>query len=57
MRHAGTLGRYMTHPANWCHKMPDNLTWEEGSLLEPLSVALAGIERAGLRLADPLLIW
>jgi L-iditol 2-dehydrogenase len=32
------------------------LTYEEGALIEPLSVALAGIERSGLRLGDPLVI-
>lgn len=32
------------------------MSFEEGALLEPLSVALAGIERAGLRLGDPLVI-
>ncbi|KAH7127475.1 sorbitol dehydrogenase [Dactylonectria macrodidyma] len=32
------------------------MSYEEGSLLEPLSVALAGIERSGVRLGDPMLI-
>lgn len=32
------------------------MSFEEGALLEPLSVALAGIERAGLRLGDSLVI-
>ena len=32
------------------------MTYEEGALLEPLSVALAGIERSNLRLGDPLVI-
>lgn len=32
------------------------MTYEEGALLEPLSVALAGIDRSGLRLGDPLVI-
>jgi len=32
------------------------VSYEEGALLEPLSVALAGIERSGLRLGDPLVI-
>lgn len=32
------------------------MSFEEGALLEPLSVALAGIERSGLRLGDPLVI-
>ena len=52
----GTLRRYHAHPAAWLHKLPDSMTFEEGALLEPLSVALAGIERAGLRLGDPLVI-
>jgi L-iditol 2-dehydrogenase len=32
------------------------MTFEEGALLEPLSVALAGIERAGVKLGEPLVI-
>ncbi|GAA5878913.1 hypothetical protein JCM8547_007551 [Rhodosporidiobolus lusitaniae] len=52
----GTLTRYHLHPASWVHRIPDSMSFEEGSLLEPLAVALAGIERAGLRLGDPLLI-
>ena len=51
----GLLRRYINHPAQWCHKIGD-MSFENGALLEPLSVALAGIERAGLRLGDPLLI-
>lgn len=48
--------RYHLHPAKWLHRIPDSVTFEEGSLLEPLCVALAGIERSGLKLGDPLLI-
>ena len=36
--------------------MPDTMTYEEGALLEPLSVSLAGIERSGLKMGDPLVI-
>ena len=32
------------------------MTFEEGALLEPLSVALAGIKRSGLRLGDSVAI-
>lgn len=53
----GTLTRYHLHPAEWLHRLPDSLSFEEGSLCEPLAVALAGVERAGLRLGDPTLIW
>jgi L-iditol 2-dehydrogenase len=52
----GLLRRYLTHPAMWCHKLPDNLTFEDGAMLEPLSVALAGIERANVRLGDPVVV-
>jgi L-iditol 2-dehydrogenase len=51
----GLLRRYIKHPAVWCHKIGD-MGFENGSLLEPLSVALAGMDRAGVRLGDPLLI-
>ena len=54
--HHGTLRRYHVHPEAWLHRLPDNLSFEEGSLLEPLSVAFAGIDRSGLRLGDPLVI-
>ena len=53
----GLLTRYHAHPASWVHCLPDNISFEEGALLEPLAVALAGIERANLRLGDSLLIW
>ncbi|KKY16589.1 putative xylitol dehydrogenase [Diplodia seriata] len=36
----GLLRRYVNHPAKWCHKIGDALTFDEGALLEPLSVAL-----------------
>jgi L-iditol 2-dehydrogenase len=40
----------------WCHKLPPTLSFEDGALLEPLSVALAAVERANLRLGDAALI-
>ena len=53
----GTLTRWHLHPAQWLHRLSDEVSFEEGSLCEPLAVALAGIERSGLRLGDSLLIW
>jgi len=52
----GTLTRWHLHPAAWLHRLPDSVSFEEGSLCEPLAVALAGIERSGLRLGDPVFI-
>ncbi|KAK8208332.1 sorbitol dehydrogenase-like protein [Phyllosticta capitalensis] len=52
----GLLRRYVNHPAIWCHKMPDNMSYEDGALLEPLAVALAGMQRANIRLGDPVVV-
>ncbi|WVN86086.1 uncharacterized protein L203_101244 [Cryptococcus depauperatus CBS 7841] len=52
----GTLTRYHNHPAAWVHALPENMSYEEGSLCEPLSVVLAGLERAQIRLGDPVVI-
>uniref|UniRef100_L2FLB0 Alcohol dehydrogenase, putative n=1 Tax=Colletotrichum fructicola (strain Nara gc5) TaxID=1213859 RepID=L2FLB0_COLFN len=46
----GTIQRYKCHPAKWLHKLPDNISYAEGALLEPLSVAMHGIRTAGLSL-------
>lgn len=51
----GLLRRYVNHPAQWCYKI-GNMSYEDGAMLEPLSVALAGMQRAGVRLGDPVLI-
>ena len=51
----GLLRRYVNHPAVWCHKIGD-MSFEDGAMLEPLSVALAGMERAGVRLGDSVLV-
>ena len=54
--YAGTLTRYHAHPVGWLHRLPDNITFEEGALLEPLSVAIAAVNRAELSLGMPTLI-
>lgn len=51
----GLLRRYVNHPAVWCHKIGD-MSFEDGSMLEPLSVALSGMQRSGVRFGDPVLI-
>ena len=51
----GLLRRYVNHPAVWCHKIGD-MSFENGALLEPLSVALAGMQRAKITLGDSVLI-
>ncbi|KAI8689234.1 PKS-ER domain-containing protein [Fusarium keratoplasticum] len=43
----GALQRYMVHPAKLLHKLPDNISFANAALLEPLSVAIQGIRDAG----------
>ena len=42
----GTLQTFITHPSSLCHKLPDTVTFEQGALVEPLSVCLHAINRA-----------
>ena len=42
----GTLQRYINHAASMCHKLPPNVSFEQGALVEPLAVALHGISRS-----------
>ncbi|KEZ46011.1 L-arabinitol 4-dehydrogenase [Scedosporium apiospermum] len=51
----GLLRRYVNHPATWCYKI-GNMSYEAGAMLEPLSVALAAMQRANVRLGDPVLV-
>ncbi|ORY33979.1 chaperonin 10-like protein [Naematelia encephala] len=39
----GTLQGYYTLPADLCYKLPENLSLEEGAMMEPLAVAINAI--------------
>ncbi|KEY70993.1 hypothetical protein S7711_00830 [Stachybotrys chartarum IBT 7711] len=42
----GTLQDRINHPATWCHKLPDHISYDAAALLEPLSVAIHAVNRA-----------
>jgi len=52
----GTLARFYVHAADFCYKLPDHVTFEEGALLEPLSVAVHACRRAGVSIGHTVLI-
>lgn len=52
----GNLCRYYTHAADFCFKLPDHVTLEEGAILEPLSVGVHACRRAGVTLGSHVLI-
>jgi L-iditol 2-dehydrogenase len=52
----GALIEKMTIDARNLYPMPDEMTYEEGALLEPLSVGIWGCKRAGLEAGDDVLV-
>jgi len=42
----GTLMELTNHPADMCHKLPDNVSYAGGALVEPLAVCLHAIRRS-----------
>uniref|UniRef100_A0A8C0GG09 Sorbitol dehydrogenase n=1 Tax=Chelonoidis abingdonii TaxID=106734 RepID=A0A8C0GG09_CHEAB len=53
----GNLCRYYAHSASFCYKLPDNITFEEGALIEPLSVGIHACRRGGVTLGSKVLIY
>jgi len=52
----GSLATYIEHAADFCYKMPDHMTFEEGALLEPLSVGIQACRRSGVKAGSHVLI-
>ncbi|KAK7070623.1 hypothetical protein SK128_023499 [Halocaridina rubra] len=52
----GCLARYFKHTADLCFKLPDNVSLEEGAIIEPLSVGIHACRRANVTLGSSVLI-
>jgi L-iditol 2-dehydrogenase len=52
----GALRRRYVHPEAFCHKLPESVSLEEGSLVEPLSVGVHACSRGGVTLGSRVLI-
>jgi len=52
----GCLRKFVAHPANWIYKLPDNVSLEEGALMEPLAVAVHAILRANATIGQNILV-
>lgn len=52
----GHLSRYYAHNANYCFKLPDCVSSEEGAFIEPLSVAIHACRRGRVKLGSKILI-
>jgi len=52
----GAWAEYVTIRSDFVFKLPDTMSYEEGALLEPLSVGLHAMKRAGVTPADRVLV-
>ncbi|KAK7076549.1 hypothetical protein SK128_005822 [Halocaridina rubra] len=52
----GCLARYFKHTADLCFKLPDNVSQEEGAIIEPLAVGVHACRRAKVTLGSSVLI-
>ncbi|CAH0718100.1 unnamed protein product, partial [Brenthis ino] len=52
----GNLARYYKHAADFCYKLPDHVSMEEGALLEPLSVGIHACRRGGVTAGQAVLV-
>jgi D-xylulose reductase len=52
----GTLAKYYINAADFCYKLPDTMSLEEGAMAEPVSVALAIAKTAELKAHQTVLV-
>lgn len=52
----GNCSTFYKHEARFCHKLPKNVTLEEGAAVQPLSVAVHACRRAGVKLGSKVAI-
>ncbi|RUS91792.1 hypothetical protein EGW08_000363 [Elysia chlorotica] len=52
----GGFATYMVTPAKTCYKLPDHVSLEEGAMMEPLSVGVNGVRRAGMVDGDVVVV-
>ncbi|KAK5168539.1 putative xylitol dehydrogenase [Cryomyces antarcticus] len=53
----GTLAKYYTLPEDFCYELPENLSLEEGALVEPLSVGVHIVKQAAVRPGDSVVVF
>jgi D-xylulose reductase len=48
----GCLTQFVVHPAAFTFKLPDNVTFAEGAIVEPLSIGLQAAKKAAIKPGD-----
>lgn len=52
----GALAEYVIHPESFVYKLPEQIDFEDGALIEPASVGLHALDLVSLKPADKILI-
>jgi len=52
----GALANYISHPADFCFKIPDHVSFEEAALMEPLSVGIQACRLGQVKAGSHVLI-
>jgi (R,R)-butanediol dehydrogenase/meso-butanediol dehydrogenase/diacetyl reductase len=52
----GAFAEYIAVPAENCYKIPDDLSFEEASMVEPMAVGIHAVRKASLRINDDVAI-
>lgn len=52
----GSLANFVSHPANFCYKLPPMISFDEAALFEPLSVAIHACRRGTVRLGQTVFV-
>jgi 2-desacetyl-2-hydroxyethyl bacteriochlorophyllide A dehydrogenase len=53
----GAFTPYFVADQDRVYKLPDNITFEEGALLEPLAVSIHAVKKAGIELGDSVAVF
>lgn len=52
----GVLTPYVVHPANYTFKLPDNVSFAEGAMVEPFAVGMQAATKAGIKPGDTAVV-
>lgn len=56
LHRSGALAEYLSVPADLVYKLPDELSYDEGVLVEPLSIAVYAVRKAGVNVGDTVAV-
>ncbi len=53
----GCFAEYVKAPEDYCYKIPGSLSWEEGALVEPSTVAVHAVYRSDIKAGDRVCVF